>query len=87
MGRGDCSGEKKNPQQQQQRNNKKCLRACLCVCMPFPGYKISPLAMALSPPVAMVIKKFYLLHNPSVNIQRHTMLVVIYAFLPLPQTF
>ena len=37
--RDDRSG--KTPKQQQ-RNNKKCLRACSCVCMPFSGYKISP---------------------------------------------
>ena len=34
--------KKKEKNEQQQRNNKKCLRACLCMCMPFSGYKISP---------------------------------------------
>ena len=45
-GRDDRSEKEKNGQQQ--RNNKKCLRVCLCVCMPFFGYKISA-SMALSP--------------------------------------
>ena len=56
-GRDDRSEKEKN--EQQQINNKKCLRACLCMCMPFSGNKTSPVYGIIAP-VAMVIRKFYL---------------------------
>ena len=55
---------------------------CLFMCAHALLWLQDPPGCGIVPPVAMVIRTF-LLHNPSVNIQRHNMLVVIYAFLPL----